>query len=84
MVDRAILFVSKQVLLADIGNIAALCIFGEQMVKRLVSCWSNFFGNRFIPFLAVRKDRINIKNNAAKVKNPMPNDLSYAEARMRD
>ncbi len=84
MINRAIFFVSKQILLADIGNIAALCVFGEQMVKRLVSCWPNFFGDRFIPFFAVREDGIDIKYNAAKIKDPMPNNLTYAEAGMRD
>ena len=84
MVHGSVLFVPKQILLADIGNIAAFCIFSEQVVKWLISRWPNFFGDRFIPFFAVRKDGINIKNNAAKIKDPMPNDLSYAEACMRN
>ena len=36
MVDRLALVVADQILLADVGDVARLGVFGEQVVERLV------------------------------------------------
>jgi hypothetical protein len=84
MADRAIVVVVKQVLLADIGNIAVLRIFGEQMVKGLILGRTDFRRDRVIPFIAVGENRINIKDHAAKIKHPVPNNFPNPKPRAGD
>ena len=71
MVYRSVFGIGQQVLLADIGDIAALGIFREQMIKGLFLGWPNAFGDRLIPFLAIREDRIDIENDTAEIKDAM-------------
>ena len=52
MVDRLALVVGQQILLADIGDVGALRILGEQMVEGLVLGRPDVLGDRLIPFLA--------------------------------
>lgn len=67
VVDRLFGVVHHQILLADISDISAVGIFGEQMVKGLVLARANIGGDRRIPFLAIGKDRVDIKNHPAKM-----------------
>ena len=66
MPDRAIFTIGKQILLAYIGGVIAIGIFGQQMIERLVFFWPRFGGNRIIPFIGIIEFGININNDAAK------------------
>ena len=81
MIDRLIAFIGDQVLLADVGDVAALGIFGEQMVEGLVPGRTDFFGNRFVPFVAVGEDRVDVEDHAAKVEQAVSNDVADPETR---
>src|SRR3954451_20319147 len=55
MVDRLIAVVGQKVLLADVSDVAALGILGEEMVERLVLRRAHRLRDRLVPFLAVGK-----------------------------
>lgn len=76
VMNLAGLAIAQQILLADIGPVAAVRTFGEQMVKRLIFCRSNRFRYRLIPFLAVGKNRVYIEDNPAKFKYSVANDIA--------
>ena len=84
VVHWPLFIVRHQILLADIGDIAVFQILGEKMVEWLVFCRANIFGDRLIPFLAVRKDRINIENHAAKFENTVAHDITNAKSGVRN
>ena len=52
MVDRLAVVVGQQILLADISDVGAFRILGEQMVEGLVLGRADVLGDRLIPFLA--------------------------------
>lgn len=79
MIDRAMFAIRKQVLLADIGNIAAVRILGKEMVKGLILARADMFRDRFIPFVAVSKYRIDIENHAAKIEYPVSDNVTYGK-----
>jgi hypothetical protein len=83
MIDRLVAFVMQQVLLADIGDIAALRIFGEQVIKGLVLMGANILRNRLISVVAVRKNRVDIENHTAKIEHAMLDDIADRKACMR-
>ena len=66
MVDRLVAVVGQQVLLADIGDVAALRVFGEEMVEGLVLRRTDRLGNGVVPFLAVGKFGIDIEYYAGR------------------
>ena len=76
--------IEQQILLTDIGDIAAFATFREKMIKRLVSRWLEILWNGFIPFFAIGEDRINIIDYAAKIKNPMADDIADRKTRIED
>jgi hypothetical protein len=84
MVDGLLAVINHQILLADIGNVIAVRILGEQMVKWLILRRPDIFGNRFVPFLAVRKDGVDVENYAAKFEMAVTHNVANVEARMRD
>ena len=53
MIDLAAILVGEQILLADVGDVARLGIFGEQMIEWLVLGRAQILGDRFVPFFAV-------------------------------
>ena len=81
MIDRAGLAVLQQVLLADIGGVARITVLGEQVVERLLAGRADFLGDRFVPFLAVGEDRIDIENHPAKIEQLVAHDVADAEPR---
>ena len=81
MLDRATFPVGKQVLLTDIGHIALLTIFGEQVIERLLAVWADFRRDRFVPFLAVGENRVDIEHYAAEIEHPVAYDVTNPEAR---
>ena len=52
MVDRLAAVVGQQILLADIGDVGAFLILGEQVIEGLVLGRAQLLGDRLIPFLA--------------------------------
>jgi hypothetical protein len=84
MVDRPFFGIGQQILLADIGDVAAVPIFGKKMVERLVFGRANFLGNRLIPFLAIVENRIDIEDYSAKIEDAMPHDIANRKLRARD
>jgi len=83
MIDGLAAVVVEQVLLADIGDIAALGILGEQVVKGLVLARAQILGDRFIPVVAVGEDRIDVEDHAAEIEHPVTHDIADREARVR-
>src|SRR6478609_3780391 len=63
MIDRLVAIVGKQILLADIGDVAALAVLGEQVIERLVLARAQIDGDRLIPFVAVGEHRIDIEDD---------------------
>jgi hypothetical protein len=84
MIDGLVTVIHDQILLADIRDIIAVGIFGEQMIKRLIFRRTDRFRDRFIPFIAVCKDRIDIENDAAKIEMTMSNNIADIETGVRD
>ena len=69
-----------QVLLADVGDVAALGILGEQVVERLVLGRAHLLGDRLIPFLAVGEDRVDVEDHAAEIEQAVAHDLADARS----
>ena len=61
--------IRNQILLADIGDITALGILCKQVIKGLILFGANMFGDRLIPFLAIGKNGVDIKDHTAKIKD---------------
>src|SRR5438309_7839956 len=80
MVDRLVGVVGDEVLLADVGDVGRLRVFGEQMVEGLVPGWPDLLGYRVIPFVAVGELRVDIENDAAEVEKAMLDDVANREA----
>lgn len=76
MVDRPAFRISKQILLAHIGNIAGVLILSEEVIEGLFAMRSDLGRNRFIPFLAVREDRIDIDDDAAETEMTVANNIA--------
>ena len=79
VIDRAAIGVAQQVLLADIGDIARIAVFGEQVVERLFAVGADFLGDRFVPFLAIGEDRVHIVDHAAKIEDPVAHNVADPE-----
>ena len=73
--------VADQILLADVGDVIALVAFGEQVVERLVAIGPDVLGDRLIPVLAIREDRIDVEDHAAKVERLVSDHVADGEAR---
>ncbi len=82
MIDWACLTIGKQILLADVGHIAVVAIFREQVIEWLFPVRPDFRRNRFVPFLAIGEDRIDIEDNAAKIEHPVAHDIADPEPRL--
>src|SRR4051812_14702036 len=84
MLDRLVALVVEQILLADIGDIAAVAIVGEQMVERLVLVRPDLLRDRVIPFVGVGEDRIDVEDHAANVEHAVADHVADGEAGMAD
>ncbi len=58
--------------------------FGEQVVIGLLFRRADFFRDSLIPFVAVRKDRIDVEYDAAKIEHAMADNIARREARTPD
>lgn len=68
MVHRAAFAIRHQILLADIGDVGRILVFREQVIEGLIPQGADILGNRFVPFLAIGEDRVDIENHAAKIE----------------
>ena len=84
MVHWPVFGIGQQVLLADIGDIAAVRIFGEKMVERLILMRANSLWNGVIPFFAIGEDRVDIKHDAAKIEYAVAHDIADGKAGFGD
>jgi hypothetical protein len=66
MVHRAGFAVFQQVLLADIGDIGPILILGEEVVIGLLAPGAQILGDRFVPFLAVGEDGVDVEDDPRK------------------
>ena len=66
VINRLVRFVEFQILLADIGDVLTVRIFGEKMVEGLVARRAHVLGNGGIPFLAVVEDGIDVEDHPRK------------------
>ena len=84
MVHRAIVGIGQQILLADIGYIAAVRIFGEQVIEGLVLMRAHSLWNGFVPFFAIGKDRIDIEHHAAEIEHAVAHNVADRKAGFGD
>ncbi len=77
MPGRLLLVIIFKILLADIGRLA---IFGQQMVKWLVTPGPAFLGNGVPPVFTIGEFRINIENHPAKRQEPVAYYIADTEA----
>jgi hypothetical protein len=84
VVDRPMLGVGQQILLANIGDVTVLRIFGEQVVKWLVFGRTHAFRNRLIPLVAVGENGIDVENDAAKIEDAVAHDVADRKGRFGD
>jgi hypothetical protein len=82
MIDHLVAVVMHQIMLADISDIIAFGIFGEEMVEGLILCRANILRDGLIPFLAVGEDGIDVENHPPKLEQPMPHDIADRKARV--
>ena len=82
MINRTFLFIRQKILLADIGHIAVVAIFCEQMIKGLVFGGADFFRDRLIPFFAVCKNWVDIEYDAPKWEDFMADNRANPKASM--
>jgi hypothetical protein len=54
------------------------------MIERLVLGRAQILRDRFIPFVGIREDRVDIEDHAAKVEHPVADDIPDREPRGRD
>ena len=76
MIDRVAFIVGDEVLLADVGDVARLGIFGEEMVKRLVLGRPHVIGDRRIPFVAVGELGVDVEDYPPEIEQAMANDIA--------
>ncbi len=81
MIDRPGFRIAQQILLTDIGDVAVLVILGEEVIEGLFTRGAQFGRDRFVPFFAVGKDRVDIENHPAKIEEFVADDIANGKAR---
>lgn len=76
MTDGFACIVRHKVLFRDIGDVIALIVFGEQVVKGLVFRGAAIFGDRVVPFLGIRELGIDIEDHAPEGMLPVSDHLT--------
>src|SRR5690349_3837404 len=84
MVDRVLAVVGDEVLLAYVGDVIGLLVFGEQMIEGLVFGRPQRLRDRLVPFLSVREDGIDVEDYAAEIEDLVAHDLADGEAGARN
>jgi len=51
-------------------------ILGEEMIIGLVFFRTDLFGDRFVPFIGIGKNRVDIEDDAPEVEQPVLDDLT--------
>lgn len=80
VIHWSLFLVSDQILLADISDIARLSVLGEQVIEGLILGGADVFRDGIVPFLAVRKNGVDIEDHPAKRKDAVADDVPNAEA----
>lgn len=80
MINRSAFAVSNKILLTDIGNVARVVILSEQVIEWLIAMRPDLFRDRFVPFLAVSEDWIDIEYYTAKIEHSVPNDIADSKS----
>jgi hypothetical protein len=80
MFHRAALCIAQQVLLANISYVGRFLVFGEEVVIRLFTLRSNVFRDRFVPFLAIGENWVDIENHPAEIECTVAHDIADVEA----
>ena len=76
MLDRLARGVGHQVLLGNIGDVIIFVILRQQVIEGLILLRPAAFGDRQIPFLGIREDRVDVKDHAPERLVPVPDDLA--------
>ena len=76
MFDRLARIISDQILLGNISHVVALVILGQQMIERLILGRTAVFRNGHVPFLGIRKDRVDIENHTPEWVFAMTDNLA--------
>lgn len=79
---RAAVF--DQILLADIGDIAAVIIFGQQVIIGLILGWADRLWNGVIPFITIVEYGVDIKDYAAKIEHAVAHDIARRKIGLAD
>ena len=79
MPDRAVLGVCHQVLLADIGGVVAVSIFGQQMIERLVLVRAHLGRDRLLPLVGVVELGIDVDHHASERIEAVADNLADGE-----
>jgi hypothetical protein len=79
MVDRLVAVVGNEVLLADVGDVAALRILGEEVVEGLVLGRPESLGDGLIPFLAIGEERVDVEDHSTEIEQTVAHDLAEGE-----
>src|SRR3546814_17049568 len=61
-----------------------MAVFGEQVVIGLFLGGTDFLGDRLIPFVAVRKDGVDVEHDAAKIEHAVAHDVARRKASEAD
>ena len=79
--ERRVALVRHQVSFRDIGDIVRLLVLCEEVVIGLVLGRAKMFRDRLIPFIGIGEDRVDIEDDAAKLEQPVLDDLADLEFR---
>jgi len=79
VIDRSTDAVTNQIALTDIGDVTRFLVFGEQMIERLIARRAHVLRDCLIPFLTVRKNRIDVEHHTAKIEQTVTHDFANAE-----
>ena len=83
MFNRDAGVIGHKVLFADIGDIVALIVLGQKVIKRLILDRTAFFGDRRIPLIGICEFWIDIENDPSKRVFLVPDHLSEIIFRAR-
>ena len=71
MLDGNRIIVCEQILLGNVGLVAARLVLSEQVIERLVLRRADFGGDGFVPFFRVCVLRVYVIDHASEAKEAM-------------
>lgn len=79
VINRSTIAVRNQIALADISDVARFFILREKMIEWLIARGADFFRNRLVPLFAVRKDWVDVEDDASEVKMLVTDNFTDAK-----